>query len=110
MLSLFSIERNPSVGSKKSASIATTSPTKSGTIDELAESVRENSDSKLLSMSLEKEAPPLWSTKVGRSRLFTEHTRGCECCLRPLPMQQSIDEMEWERGIWGLSSLGKIER
>ena len=52
----------------------------------------------------------IWATKRGRSRKFFGHGDGCECCLRPLPMQQSVDEMEWERGIWGLASSGKYER
>ena len=38
------------------------------------------------------------------------HSQDCECCLRPLPMQQTLDEMEWERGIWGVASAGKLDR
>jgi hypothetical protein len=108
MLSLFSIERSPSVAAKKT--IETTSPSTPGATDKLSQSKRENSGATGLSISLDSEAPPLWSTKVGRPRLFALHTNDCECCLRPLPMQQSIDEMEWERGIWGLSNAGKSER
>jgi hypothetical protein len=57
-----------------------------------------------------REQHSLWPSKSGRARLFLGHGGNCECCLKPLPMQQSLDEMEWERGIWGLSSNGLCER
>ena len=69
------------------------------------------SDATAATISLSEEQPvDFWQTKRGRSRLFLGHKNDCECCLRPLPMQQSIDELEWERGIWGLSANGNYDR
>jgi hypothetical protein len=114
MLSLFSIEKSKSIlplQPKKSEVTPTDNKLITGTSDEiLVQNHKDSSDAQNLSKSFESEVPPLWSTKVGRSRLFTQHKTDCECCIKPLPMQQSIDEMEWERGIWGLSNAGNSRR
>ena len=50
----------------------------------------------------------LWPLKPGRSRLFMGHEKNCECCLKPLPMQQSLDEIEWICSYMGTRSDVKI--
>ncbi|EKX39056.1 hypothetical protein GUITHDRAFT_114931 [Guillardia theta CCMP2712] len=34
----------------------------------------------------------------------------CSCCARKQPMQQTLEEMDFERGIWGAAALGDLER
>ncbi len=109
MLNLFSIDRKPSSAAKTSGTVENV---KASSKSEISESMIQfcRGPSDLQQKSLDGETPLLWPTKVGRTRLFSPHASDCECCIGPLPMQQSIDEMEWERGIWGLSNAGKSER
>lgn len=30
------------------------------------------------------------------------HGAGCSCCMRPVPLQQNLDELDFQRGLWGL--------
>jgi len=39
-----------------------------------------------------------------------EHGGRCECCMAPQPMQQSLDEMEFERSLCGAAARGDVAR
>jgi len=34
----------------------------------------------------------------------------CDCCVRPVPCQQTLDELDFERGLWGACSRGDLAR
>mmetsp|Transcript_58531 Transcript_58531/g.137818 ORF Transcript_58531/g.137818 Transcript_58531/m.137818 type:complete len:246 (+) Transcript_58531:3-740(+) len=40
------------------------------------------------------------------------HDKGgnCDCCAKPQPMQQSLDEVDFDRGLWGAAVRGDADR
>ena len=38
------------------------------------------------------------------------HTEGCSCLQRAAPLQQTVEEMEWDRGIWCAVVSGQIAK
>mmetsp|Transcript_24793 Transcript_24793/g.55971 ORF Transcript_24793/g.55971 Transcript_24793/m.55971 type:complete len:251 (-) Transcript_24793:27-779(-) len=34
----------------------------------------------------------------------------CTCCARKQPMQQTLEEMDFDRGIWGAAAMGDLQR
>ena len=35
---------------------------------------------------------------------------GCDCLHKPTGTEQTLDELDWERGIWGAASNGDLDR
>jgi len=59
---------------------------------------------------------PTWAFQAGARRSGgadggAQHGgNSCVCCTRPQPMQQTLDELDFERGLWGACSIGDLAR
>lgn len=56
--------------------------------------------------------PPSWVAASNKKFPFAKHVPGqeCECCSKPQTMQQTLEELDFERGIWWAAASGDCAR